>query len=138
MSVLNDIVRGATAEVHSGPVGSREWLDAQTPEDRAYFIRHGCAPLPPRPRIVKLDGPSVLDGRRGVSMEALELFELAKKGGGQVDLLSLRRWARVNDLQRLVDELAHFGVVVSDGNVVSIVADSRNVILTGPRWRRWS
>ena len=147
MSVPSDIVSkttiGSLGTESAAPVGSKEWLDEQTAEVRAHFIRYGCAPRPPRPRIVKVEGPSVIEGREGLSMEAQELFELVQKAGGRADLSSpsfgaVRARARLDDLMRLVAELEHFNLVRHDGPRVDIATEYLNVWLVSDRWRCWS
>jgi hypothetical protein len=105
---------------------------------RTHFIAHGCPPPAPRPHFIRLDGPALIEGRCGVSGEAVELFDRAQANRGSVDLRTLRTWARVEELERLADELEHFDLASRDGTVVSIASGCENVVLADCGWRRWS
>jgi hypothetical protein len=143
MSALRSLVERATADSRGeAPVGSKQWMEAQTDEMRAYFLAYGRVPPPARQPVVRISGPSILDGRQGLSNEAVELFALIQKAGGAADLSAfpvLRRRTRLDDLMRLVEELEHQELVTHRGPVVHIRTDYRNaMVVSDVDWRRWS
>lgn len=77
----------------------------------SYWLAYGQFPRPRRAMVVMPDGPSpAVPGRKGLSREAVELFDLAQRAGGPFPLWRLRARARVEELRQLVDELVHFGL----------------------------
>jgi hypothetical protein len=112
-------------------------------EGYAYYIRHNVFPPKGPPlRIVRFDEPSpIVPGRRGLSREALALFGLAQKAGGDLTLspaVSRRMRARVADLRPLVDdELEAFGLATRVGEVVVVSEGFENAVVFDHGWSRW-
>jgi hypothetical protein len=81
-----------------------------TDRERASVVRGEGLPRP-RLNVVVPDHPVPGRTARGLSREALYLFETAQKTGGVFDLAELKMWARVQDMDALVAELVEAGLV---------------------------
>lgn len=138
MTALAEVVRRASGVPEPG---SPAWLASLTDEQRAAVLRGDGLPRRRPPAVVKLEGCSLLPGRCGISIEASELFDALQEGHGPIALHALRAVARIDDLLRLVAELAHYGLVDRAGTdsnpIVSIVAGYEDAIVVSGGWRRW-
>ncbi|WCB95497.1 hypothetical protein DSM104299_04245 [Baekduia alba] len=125
-----------------------------SPEEHASLIAGRGLPKPRRQSLRITDMSGVVAGREGVSDEAVELFGLAQRQGGMLRLTEDIRFAgtrtRMDDLQRLVDELVHFRLVervevepadpraLPSRDGIRVAESVANVVLWANGWSRWS
>lgn len=119
----------------------------RSPEDRepetigggSGFEKASAPPLVPR-RPHKPDGPSpVVAGGRGLSREAVALFDHAQRAGGTLQLNRFGSRSRLGDLLSLADELVAFDVVRLAGYVLTIVdAHANDNLIPGGDPGGWS
>lgn len=129
------ILSGLVARIDKPGLGP---LDGYTEAERRALVQGRGLPRPRR-AIVRPDAASpVVEGRTGVSNEAVELFDRAQRAGGSLALSELRRWVRVENLRDLVDELVAFGLVENSRTSVTVAAAFEQHVLVSGGWSRWS
>jgi hypothetical protein len=122
-------------------------LDGFTEEERRAIVRGYGLPRPRR-RVVRLTGPSLIAGRVGLSKEAVELFDAARAAGGTLAVSSFGHRARLDDLDRLVDELVHVELCERveirprrrggvGGPGIAICRGYEDILLVAEGWSRW-
>lgn len=118
--------------------------------DRLAPDKSAAPPTPakrPRPRFHVPQEPSpVLADKRGVSNEAVRLFDDAQRHEGTLVLQEVR-WVntRPADLRQLVAELEHFDLVTCEETtrgprartLMTVVPAYREVTLVSGGWDRW-
>lgn len=146
MSVIAPVVDRLERKLH--PTAGWDRLDKQfgrklTDAERSHYLRHGRLPRRPMQNVKIAEPSPVMQGRLGVSDEAVHLFERARDAGGTLTLSEDIRFAgtrtRMDDLQRLVDELVHFGLVARVGRAaIGVAPEHMETALWSNDWSRWS
>jgi hypothetical protein len=149
MSVLTPMTDRLVDRLDAMLHPTRDWngLDRHygrklTKAEYDHHIRHGSLPRERKRQVRLVDESPIIRGRVGVSDEATALFTWAQAAGGRLNLTPDIRFGgvgtRVEDLERLVAELAAFNLARLDGGDVVVEAEHTGTCLWASGWSRWS